>query len=215
MPPTNSVELLDSRIALRTYAALVGLGGVTLAALTMTSLGPNLAARQLTSAVQLQLGGAVMVAAALGAYGLGSADVLTRRRVLPWFIAGHVVIWLMDRRVATAGAWTFQQGDRLVTCDRRRVGQDARRPCAGKAAGREPGAGHRSGAQARSGHARGTRVGVTITSRPDRCRLGALQAVGEIAKECLTPPAHGPSAVVNAFGCSWIGVVRPPQWVTR
>ena len=95
MPRTNSLDLLDSRIALRTYAALVGLGGVTLAALTMTSLGPNLAARQLSSAVQLQLGGAVMVAAALGAYGLGSADVLTRRRVLPWFIAGHVVIWLM------------------------------------------------------------------------------------------------------------------------
>jgi signal transduction histidine kinase len=95
MAHTQSIEPFDSRLALRLYASLIGLGGVTLAVSAALSPGSTLADVPWPGRAPIQMGGAVMVAAALCGLGLASVDVLTRRRLLTWFLAAHVVVWLV------------------------------------------------------------------------------------------------------------------------
>jgi signal transduction histidine kinase len=95
MARIDSVEPVDSRLALRIYAALIGLGGVALAARAMAWGGAPAADPSPGRTAVLGMWSAMMLAAALVAAGLSSTDVLTRRRLLPWFIAGHAAVWLM------------------------------------------------------------------------------------------------------------------------
>jgi signal transduction histidine kinase len=88
-------ESIDSRTSLRTYAIVMGLAGFVLAAWGQIWLGSHLAEVRWGLAVLTRVCGAVMIAAAILAFGLSSADAWARRRLFSWFIAAHVVVWAM------------------------------------------------------------------------------------------------------------------------
>lgn len=89
------VESIDSRTALRAYANVVGLAGLMFAAWGQIWLGSHLAELRWGLAVLIRVSGAVMIGAAVVAYGLASAEARARRRLFSWFIAAHVVVWTM------------------------------------------------------------------------------------------------------------------------
>jgi signal transduction histidine kinase len=95
MAAAHQPESIDSRLALRAYAVLVGVGGLILAATGQAWFGSHLAELPWGRAVIIRMAGAIMVAAAIGAWGLSTTDVFTRRRGLTWFTGAHAVVWLM------------------------------------------------------------------------------------------------------------------------
>jgi signal transduction histidine kinase len=92
---STGIEPIDSRLALRVYAAIVGTAGIVVAAWGQIWMGSHLAELPWGRAVVIRIGGAVMVAAAICALGLATADARSRKRMLSWFIAAHVPVWLM------------------------------------------------------------------------------------------------------------------------
>jgi signal transduction histidine kinase len=95
MTAASSKEPFDSRIALGSYAVIVGLAGVVAIAWGQAWFGNHLAELQWGRAVIIRMAGAVMMAGAVCAAGLASLDSVARTRALSWFIAAHVLVWLM------------------------------------------------------------------------------------------------------------------------
>lgn len=88
-------EAVDTRLALQTYAVAIGICGIACMGWGLYRLGAHLVELPLGRAALVRMAGSVMVASALVAAGLAGTDVAARNRVLPWFIAGHVVVWAM------------------------------------------------------------------------------------------------------------------------
>jgi signal transduction histidine kinase len=89
-----SLDAIDTRTALRVYAALACAGG-----LVLTAWGPVLLASDPSDfawgTALARMAGAVAIAAGLCALALAAADELARRRGFLWFIAAHAAVWLM------------------------------------------------------------------------------------------------------------------------
>lgn len=88
-------ESIDADLALGVYAAVAVLSGAILAAWGPMWLGAHVTGLPWGRAALIRVCGAVIVAAGLCGAGLAAADRHTRRQMLSWFIAGHVVVWLM------------------------------------------------------------------------------------------------------------------------
>lgn len=95
MAHTRFPETVDTRLALRVYAAVVGLCGFFLAAWGPMWFGAHLLELPWGRAAIIRMIGAVIMAVGVSAAGLATADQRTLRRMLSWFIGGHVVVWLM------------------------------------------------------------------------------------------------------------------------
>jgi signal transduction histidine kinase len=86
---------LDSRLALRIYAALVGTTGFLLIGWGPMWLGTHLAELPFGRAAIVRIAGAIMCAASLVATGLSTLGPRTRTRMVYWFLAAHALVWLM------------------------------------------------------------------------------------------------------------------------
>lgn len=117
MPRAGTGEFPDARLTLQAYAVAIGLGGFMVAGWGPLWLGAHLAELPFGRAALIRMCGAVMMASALVALGLARADIDTRKRLLSWFIAAHVVVWAIlqlqliaipgDVDVARAAAWVM------------------------------------------------------------------------------------------------------------
>src|SRR5690606_31880648 len=97
-------EAVDTRLALQTYAVAIGICGIACMGWGLYRLDVHLVELPLGRAALVRMAGSVMIASALVAAGLAGTDVAARNRVLPWFIAGHVVVWAMLQLQVIAGA---------------------------------------------------------------------------------------------------------------
>jgi signal transduction histidine kinase len=88
------LEAIDPRTVLRTYAWLAGAGGVCLAAWGSLWFGAHAGTFPWDQAALLRLSGAIVVAAAMSAWGLAGGDAVAARRGLGWFIGAHGVVCL-------------------------------------------------------------------------------------------------------------------------
>lgn len=86
---------LDSRLALRIYAALVGTTGFVILGWGPMWLGMHLAELPFGRAGIIRIAGAIMCAASLIAIGLSTLGPRTRIKMLYWFLAAHIVVWMM------------------------------------------------------------------------------------------------------------------------
>jgi signal transduction histidine kinase len=114
MAAAHQSESIDSCLALRAYAVLIGVGGFVLAATGQAWFGSHLAELPWGRAVIIRMTGAIMVAAAVGAWGLSTTDAFTRRRGLTWFAGAHVVVWLMLAAQARAPLGGFGLAEQAV-----------------------------------------------------------------------------------------------------
>lgn len=88
-------ESTDTRVALRAYAALLIMAGVVTAGWAPLWLGSHLHEIPWGRAALIRMVGAVLLAAGVFAVGLSAEDSPGRKRMLPWFIAAHAVVWAM------------------------------------------------------------------------------------------------------------------------
>lgn len=111
---SDASDPIDPRLVLRTYALLAGIVGVTLAAWGQRWFGSSAGMFPWDQAVLIRMCGAVVLGAALCAWGLASGDATASRRALSWFIAAHGAVWLMlviqiagplDHPAAVKSAW--------------------------------------------------------------------------------------------------------------
>lgn len=104
-------------MALRAYAALLFVAGVAMAGWGPLWFGSHLHEIPWGKAALIRMVGAVLLAAGVLAVGLSAEDSLGRKRMLPWFIAAHAVVWTMlviqsagplgDVAMARHVAWTM------------------------------------------------------------------------------------------------------------
>ena len=95
MARTSTAETLDTRIALRVYAALLGLGGVSTAIWGPTWLGADMPVLPSGKAALVRVGGAVLVYVAVSAASLSFLERQARTRMLAWFVPSHLLVWLL------------------------------------------------------------------------------------------------------------------------
>ncbi len=95
MTVTSASHTIDTRTAMRAYAALVGVTGVVMAGWGPSWLGVHLADLRWGRAALVRMCGALLIGVAMCAAGLAAADSRARLRMLSWFIAAHLVVWLM------------------------------------------------------------------------------------------------------------------------
>ena len=92
---SGSYDPLDPRLALRAYALVAGATGFALVTWGQLWFGSNWGVFPWDQAVLIRMSGAIVIAAALCAWGMASGDAASSRRTLPWFIGAHAVVWLM------------------------------------------------------------------------------------------------------------------------
>ena len=95
MTSNRRLDAVDSRIVLRAYAVLAGGAGLLLAACGPLWFGTDFGVFPWDKAVLIRLCGAIVMAAAISAWGLASGDAVAARRGLGLFIAAHGVVCLM------------------------------------------------------------------------------------------------------------------------
>ena len=95
MATMTTSQSVDTRLTLRAYAALVGVTGFVLAGWGSAWLGVHLAELRWGLAALVRMCGAVLIGVAMCAAGLAAADPRARQRMLSWFIAAHIAVWLM------------------------------------------------------------------------------------------------------------------------
>ena len=92
---SDTRDALDARLVLRAYALVVGAAGVWLGAWGSLWFGAHGGLFPWDQAVLLRMCGAVVLAAAICAWGLATGDADSSRRALAWFVAAHAAVWIM------------------------------------------------------------------------------------------------------------------------
>ena len=96
MLETKRPEALDTRHVLAFYAVIAGAVGVMVFCWGNTWWGSHLGDQLYGKAVLLRISGAVITAAACCAMALRQIDdPSVRMRTWPWFVAAHVIVWLV------------------------------------------------------------------------------------------------------------------------